>query len=276
MSDETAVTTTAQTKKRFAGRAVTRSIFTALLGMSNWFVHRMRVPQGESPEPNERKIIDDSVALTEKHIEDRWAQNPPYHRGFHAKSNGVLQATFEVLPDLDDDLRQGVFAEPGRTYQTWIRYSNGAGLVQADSEMDTRGMAIKLMGVRGKKLGLISNADVMEVAAWDKSLIAGMFDTAVLSCRVGAAKPEPRIYEICLDRLGVTANEAVFVGDGGSSELRGAKAVGMTAVMIVGVIRELWPEKIEQRKPDADFVIEHLSELLSDREQTAGAEAKVT
>ena len=135
---------------------------------------------------------------------------------------------------------------------------------------------LRTLKSQGKKLGLISNADVMEVAAWDKSPIAGLFDATVLSCHVGAAKPQREIYEVCLNRLGVTADEAVFVGDGGSSELRGAKAVGMTAVMIVGVIRELWPEKIEQRKPDADFVIEHLSELLSDREQTAGAEAKVT
>ncbi len=117
---------------------------------------------------------------------------------------------------------------------------------------------------QGKRLGLISNADCMEVTAWDKSPIAAMFDTAVLSCSVGSVKPERKIYEICLNHLHVSPAEAVFVGDGGSSELQGAKAVGLTTVMIVGVIRELWPAEIETRKAHADFVIEHLSELVSD------------
>ena len=114
----------------------------------------------------------------------------------------------------------------------------------------------------GKKLGLISNADVMEAAAWDRSPIAGLFDTAVLSCEVGMAKPEPGIYRLCLARLGVEADQAVFVGDGGSDELRGAREVGLTTVMITGAIRELWPGKIEPRRADADFVVERLSELV--------------
>jgi catalase len=40
----------------------------------------------------------------------------------------------------------GVFAAP-RTYQAWIRFSNGSGIARPDSIGDGRGMAIKLMGV---------------------------------------------------------------------------------------------------------------------------------
>lgn len=39
------------------------------------------------------------------------------------------------------------------------------------------------------------------------------FDVVVVSCEVGCAKPDPRIYEICLSRLGVAANRALFVDD---------------------------------------------------------------
>ena len=79
-------------------------------------------------------------------------------------------------------------------------------------------------------------------------------------------KPERKIYEICLNRLGVTPEETAFFGEGGASELQGAKAIGITTVMIVGVIKELWPEEIDRRKRHADFVIENLSELIEERE----------
>jgi hypothetical protein len=42
---------------------------------------------------------------------------------------------------------------PGTTYQAWIRFSNGSGdPTRADIKRDARGMAIKVMGVPGKKL----------------------------------------------------------------------------------------------------------------------------
>jgi putative hydrolase of the HAD superfamily len=123
--------------------------------------------------------------------------------------------------------------------------------------------ALAALKAKGKKLGLVSNADAMEIAAWDESPVAGLFDCVAFSCDVGYAKPEPEIYEICLGKLGVRPDEAVFVGDGGSDELKGAKALGLTTVMMTGVIKEMWPERIEPRLPYADFVIEELNELVS-------------
>jgi putative hydrolase of the HAD superfamily len=117
---------------------------------------------------------------------------------------------------------------------------------------------------KNKRIGLISNADVMEVAAWDHSPIAPLFDFVVFSCFVGCVKPEREIYEICMHQLGVTPEQSVFVGDGGSRELEGARNLGITAVMITGIIREIWPQRIEERQRHADFVIEQLTELISD------------
>jgi putative hydrolase of the HAD superfamily len=77
-------------------------------------------------------------------------------------------------------------------------------------------------------------------------------------------KPERRIYEISLEQLGSTPEESVFIGDGGSRELEGAKELGITTLFIAGVIRELWPDKIETRKKIADFSIEELPELVSE------------
>lgn len=133
---------------------------------------------------------------------------------------------------------------------------------------DETKVALQALKAKGKRLGLISNADTMEVAAWHKSPIAEYFDVAILSCSVGAVKPEREIYDICLQRLGVQPSDALYVGDGGSSELQGAQAVGLTTVMIIGIIKNLWADKIDQRKVHADFIIEHLSELVADQKES--------
>jgi putative hydrolase of the HAD superfamily len=116
---------------------------------------------------------------------------------------------------------------------------------------------------RGKRIGLISNADVMEVAAWGQSRIGHLFDSTIFSCVAKCAKPEKEIYELSLRELEVSPAESVFVGDGGSNELEGAENVGMATVMITGIIRELWPERIAERQRHADFVIERLDELTA-------------
>jgi len=67
-----------------------------------------------------------------------------------------------------------------------------------------------------------------------------------------------------LNRLDVLAADCVFIGEAGSGELHGAHHCGITTVMVTSIIKELWPEKIEERKKDADFVIEHLSEPIAD------------
>lgn len=74
------------------------------------------------------------------------------HRDAHAKAHGCVRAQFKVESSLPPELRQGVFQE-GRVYPAWIRYSNGSGASQDDAVDDARGMAVKLMGVPGPKLG---------------------------------------------------------------------------------------------------------------------------
>ena len=91
----------------------------------------------------------------------------------------------------------------------------------------------------------------------------GLFDVEVFSCEVGLVKPEREIYECCLNRLGLAAKECVFVGDGGSGELTGARAVGLTTVFVSGVMSELWPEAVEQRAAEADFRIARIPDLMT-------------
>ena len=118
------------------------------------------------------------------------------------------------------------------------------------------------LSLLGKRIGLVSNADVMECAAWYDSPIASFFDSVIFSCRVGYAKPEPEIYRACLRELGVRSEDSIFIGDGGSGELQGARAIGMIPVLMTGIIKEAWPDRISSRSDEADFVIDNLWELI--------------
>ncbi|MEU8181314.1 HAD-IA family hydrolase [Micromonospora sp. NPDC049044] len=80
----------------------------------------------------------------------------------------------------------------------------------------------------GHPLALISNATSDTAEAWSQGPLAQRFDVTVFSCEVGLAKPDPAIYRLAAERLGVSPAECVFVGDGADAELAGAAAVAMT------------------------------------------------
>jgi len=113
----------------------------------------------------------------------------------------------------------------------------------------------------GKKLALLSNADVIESKSWKQSPVATYFDCVIFSCDVGYVKPDREIYELCLNQLDVPPEDCAFVGDGGSNELAGAKAVGITAILITGIIMKLWPHKIAHFISEADHIIQDITEL---------------
>ncbi len=57
------------------------------------------------------------------------------------------------------------------------------------------------------------------------------FPVRVYSCQVGFRKPDPRIFMEALNRLGLQAREAIFVGDSPKSDIRGANRVEMISVL---------------------------------------------
>ena len=79
------------------------------------------------------------------------ARGKPADRGLHAKGQAGVEASFEVLPDVPDYARIGIFSTPG-TFKAYVRFSNGAGARQRDTRPDVRGIAIKVVGVPGRKI----------------------------------------------------------------------------------------------------------------------------
>lgn len=99
----------------------------------------------------------------------------------------------------------------------------------------------------GLGTAIISNCSSEEVKVLKESEIYKYFDEVILSYEVRMKKPDACIYEEAAKRLGIDLTECVFVGDGGSNELAGAKAVGMKAVQA-----KWYTEKLPQKRDNTD------------------------
>jgi epoxide hydrolase-like predicted phosphatase len=83
------------------------------------------------------------------------------------------------------------------------------------------------------KTGLLSNAwNDLRHAVEQQWKIADAFDHITISAEVGLAKPDPRIYMLPLEALGVTAQQAVFVDDF-KNNIRAAQDVGLHAIQFL-------------------------------------------
>ena len=119
---------------------------------------------------------------------------------------------------------------------------------------------LKELKAKDVKLGLISNADVIDCKYWHQSPLAHLFDDVIFSCDVGILKPDKEIYELAMAHLNVKANECMFVGDGGSNELKGAKAVGMKTVF-TEALDVKYDKKRAQIMEYADYHIKEFKEI---------------
>jgi putative hydrolase of the HAD superfamily len=93
------------------------------------------------------------------------------------------------------------------------------------------GLVAAIRGLRPSyATGIISNTfDTTRRLLAEVWGIADAFDAIVISAEVGVIKPDPRIYRLALDQLGVAPAEAVFVDDF-KANAQGARRVGMHAI----------------------------------------------
>tara|TARA_R110002072_G_scaffold193973_1_gene351174 strand:+ start:132 stop:770 length:639 start_codon:yes stop_codon:yes gene_type:complete len=85
---------------------------------------------------------------------------------------------------------------------------------------------------RGTRVALVSNLSTPYVPLIKRLGLHERVDHAIYSCEVGLQKPDPAIFQLALEALGVTADQAVMVGDSLPSDVRGAVAAGMRAIWI--------------------------------------------
>jgi putative hydrolase of the HAD superfamily len=109
----------------------------------------------------------------------------------------------------------------------WFDHANCVAYPDTIVTLDT----LKQMGL---KLGLISTAYEEDIdAVLERAGIAkGLFGIVVGVNTIKKEKPHPDVFRHALSKLGVRPDEALFVGDHVDNDYKGAKAVGIHALLI--------------------------------------------
>lgn len=98
------------------------------------------------------------------------------------------------------------------------------------------------------RLALLSNTDPLHVECLERCFAFGRhFPVRIYSCSIGASKPSPVIYSAALERLGVSACEALYVDDV-QEFVDAARAMGLDA------IRFETPDRLEEELQRRDLV----------------------
>jgi putative hydrolase of the HAD superfamily len=84
---------------------------------------------------------------------------------------------------------------------------------------------------RGLTLGVISNADGRIAAVLQRCGIGEFFHLVIDSHEVGVEKPDPRIFQLALERAGIQPEQAIYVGDIYSIDVVGAEQAGIRPVL---------------------------------------------
>jgi putative hydrolase of the HAD superfamily len=90
------------------------------------------------------------------------------------------------------------------------------------------GVAAALERLRrsGLELAVVANFDLTLRDRLEELAIASCFSTVVTPADAGAAKPDPRLFALALEQLGVSPERSLHIGDGAVDE-EGARASGM-------------------------------------------------
>ncbi|HJO23259.1 MAG: HAD-IA family hydrolase [Myxococcota bacterium] len=95
-----------------------------------------------------------------------------------------------------------------------------------------RDAAETLVRLRAQEIqtGVVSNFDGRLPGILGGLGLLSLLDTVVLPADAGAAKPDPRIFAMALERLAVRPEDSIFVGNDAQRDLAGARAAGLRAV----------------------------------------------
>jgi len=147
---------------------------------------------------------------------DLWTLSAESSRAFWL---GVYERMLETLDlPMDDGLREAL-------YKGFTDITNYA-------LFDDVAEALDELAASGVTLGIVSNYE-----AWLDDLLGALrvrerFPVRVISGVEGVEKPDPRIYLLALERAGVDASDAVYVGDNPEFDIVPPATLGMFPVLI--------------------------------------------
>ncbi len=97
------------------------------------------------------------------------------------------------------------------------------------------GVALTLDQLReeGVRVAVVSNSDGSVRSALGRAGLLERFEFVIDSHEVGVAKPDPAIFHAALERMGVDASNAWYIGDSVFHDVNGARAAGLSRALLV-------------------------------------------
>ena len=202
--------------------------------------------------------------------------------GFDVEEAGVREAEYRARVRLDPILAQRHSTEAPKIFQTYIRFvCEGLGMEWgAATERAFRRIAeynrehnlwnqpnpqapavLERLQSLDLAVGMISNSDGSIERMITKEGLAPYFRFVLDSRVVGVEKPDPRIFQMALERGGARPDEAVYIGDLYSIDVVGARAAGMDAILLdpAGLWGHVDCPKVKDLLEAADIVVQQVS-----------------
>jgi putative hydrolase of the HAD superfamily len=167
--------------------------------------------------------IEELMPLVDAYYEDRFRADDTFWTSEQATSE-VWLGMYSLLcrrlgiEEEAEAIARAVYSEFGKP-ERWRAFDDVA-------------PALVRLRAAGLRTGVVSNWDGRLEGLLDGLGLTPLLDTVVSSAAVGLHKPDPRVFELACDRLGVTPEVSAHVGDHFYSDILGARAVGMRAVLI--------------------------------------------
>jgi putative hydrolase of the HAD superfamily len=115
---------------------------------------------------------------------------------------------------------------------------------------------------QGYKIGLLSNCSIEIPILWPETAFADLFKSPVFSSRERLKKPDPRIFHLACERIGVTSERCLYIADGEDHELTAAAKVGLHPVLIRTSSQETRGELHQEAREWRGATITSLLEVL--------------
>jgi putative hydrolase of the HAD superfamily len=85
---------------------------------------------------------------------------------------------------------------------------------------------------QGIELGILSNFDSRIFSVLESLELSSYFNSVTISTQAGAAKPDPQIFAVALEKHNCLPSEAWHIGDSVVEDYQGAKAAGLRGIWI--------------------------------------------
>ena len=169
----------------------------------------------------------------------------------HAELAAALAVPYEAFMQLWRQTAEMRTIGAFQTVEASIEHVCGVMGVQVGAEQMTKAVAIRLQHTRRAlaprpdpvatlarltdqyyKKGLISNCSIEIPILWPETTFADLVESPIFSSRERVKKPDPRIYHLACERLGVMPEQCLYIADGENYELTAAAKVGLRPVLL--------------------------------------------